>query len=59
MEHRMTLQMRNALAVIHTATADDAMYLIAFFYQEFTQITTILTGYTGYQGNLSIFHEYC
>ena len=44
MKVRMSFQMDNALAHIHTGTTDDAMYVISFFKQEFRQIRTILTG---------------
>ena len=47
MEMRTALQMCDTFPVIHRGTADDAVYVIAFFQQKFRQIAAILTGHAG------------
>ena len=46
---RTAFQMCDTFPVIHRGTADDAVYVIAFFQQKFRQIAAILTGHAGDQ----------
>ena len=39
-----TLEMSNALAIVNTTTANDAVYLITLLQKELTQVATILSG---------------
>ena len=47
-------EMVDSSGIKRTAPSDDAMYLIAFFEEQFCQIGTILAGNAGYE---CFFHE--
>ena len=48
MEVWLTFEMCYTLTKIGRCATDHAMYFISFFKQEFTEVATVLTGYTCY-----------